>query len=148
MQYSIVQDSTVKYNTVKYSTVKCARYSGRLASYTEKEEMERIYRYLAKRGHMYSSHCSSDWGGGQGTLGRNVEVFLAGDDVEQEGVWMTWYENTAIHYLPWAPNRPTKNGEANNCIMLKVRRGYFASLYLYCHFCFWTSPPVIHQCQH
>ena len=35
--------------------------------------------------------------------------------------WVTWTTNRQMQHLPWAPNRPTKNGTDNNCVMLAAR---------------------------
>ena len=95
----------------------CSKLSGRLADYTEKAEFDEITHFLAKRENSFSGHCSS----GRGEDGRMVEVSLAVSDEKVETNWTTWEGNRVVNYLPWAENRPTKNGEANNCLLLKVR---------------------------
>jgi hypothetical protein len=95
----------------------CSKLSGRLADYTEKNEFEDIAHFLARRGNSHSEHCSSPR---PGHNGRNVEVFLAVSDKREETKWRTWDGDQTVNHLPWAPNRPTKNGEANNCMLLNV----------------------------
>ena len=94
----------------------CSKLSGRLADYTEIMGFNGITRHLSRRGNSYSDLCSAPWAEG----GRMVEVFLAVSDQREETVWNTWEGDEPVNHLPWAPNRPTKNGEANNCMLLKV----------------------------
>ena len=96
----------------------CKKLSGRLADYRNEAEFDQITHFLAGRGNSFSQHCSSAWGE-EG--GRNVEVFLAVSDEKRETDWRTWEGDMEVEHLPWAPNRPTKNGEANNCMLLKVK---------------------------
>ena len=94
----------------------CSKLSGRLADYTEKMGFDKITRHISRRGNSNSDHCSAPLA----DVGRMVEVFLAVSDQREETKWRTWEGDKQVNHLPWAPNRPTKNGEANNCMLLKV----------------------------
>ena len=48
-----------------------------------------------------------------------IEVYLAGSDMETEGLWTTWYDRTLIQYLPWGSGSPITEGANYNCMMLK-----------------------------
>ena len=95
----------------------CSKLSGNIAEYVEKEKFDEITRFLTGRGPTSSNICASPWD----ENGRNVAAFLGGTDTQVEGVWRTFQEERRILHQPWAPNRPTKNGTSNNCILLAAR---------------------------
>ena len=95
----------------------CSKLSGNLVEYVDKEKFDEITRFLTGRGPTSTKMCASPWG----EEGRNVAAFLGGTDSEDEGIWRTFQERKQILHLPWAPNRPTKNGTSNNCILLAAR---------------------------
>lgn len=47
-------------------------------------------------------------------------VWVAGDDDEEEGKFLTWYSNEPMLYLPWAPNRPFKGSTTFNFIQIAL----------------------------
>ena len=95
----------------------CSKLSGSIVEYLQRDKFEVITRFLTGRGQTSSSQCASTWN----REDRTVQVFLGGTDREEEGSWRTWQMEKEIFHLPWAPNRPTKNGTDNNCIMLAAR---------------------------
>ena len=95
----------------------CSKLSGSLVEYVEKDKFQRITHFLTGRGQTSSNECGSTWN----TEDRAVQVFLGATDREEEGSFRTLKMEKDILHLPWAPNRPTKNGTTNNCIMLTVR---------------------------
>ena len=52
-----------------------------------------------------------------------LSTWLAIDDTEQEGVWTHLYTRKDVSPLPWAENRPYKDGESHNCARLKLTIG-------------------------
>ena len=89
----------------------CSKLSGSMVEYVEKKKFQGITRFLTGPGQTSSRECASTWNKND----RVVQVFLGGTDREEEASWRTWQTGKEIFHLPWAPNRPTKNGIANNC---------------------------------
>lgn len=59
----------------------CTKLSGRMAEYTEKSRFGEITHFLTGPGQTSSSACSSQWG----EADRQVQTFLGGTDIEDEG---------------------------------------------------------------
>ena len=95
----------------------CARLSGEIASYVNKEEHNQITHFLSLTNHMNIGACSSHVD--EKGLRKNIKVYIGGTDEAEEGVWETLYTNQRIEYLPWGPNRPYNNGDQYNCLMLQ-----------------------------
>ena len=61
-----------------------------------KDEYEDIERYATQEKHLKNPDVNT----------KNINYWHAGDDDEDEGVWLNWYTNKPLPYLPWGPGRP------------------------------------------
>ena len=50
-----------------------------------------------------------------------IAAWVAGDDEDNEGVFLNWYTNQPILYLPWTLNRPYKGGTKYNYLRTSVK---------------------------
>ena len=49
------------------------------------------------------------------------DIWHAGDDNDEEGVWLTGYTREPMPYLPWAPGRPHDSVAYNHLISIIYR---------------------------
>ena len=70
----------------------CKKMSGRVASFTQRQEFEDIVRFLSLRQNMRASACSEDREDGSSLL----QVWAGASDQEVEGVWRT-HNNSVVN---------------------------------------------------
>ena len=99
----------------------CQKFSGHLAIYKERREFDQITRFMSRTAHSFSEDCSSP----VREQYRELQVYLAGSDKDQEGDWRALEGDQPIKYLPWAANRPYNDGDQYNCLMLEVFHFHF-----------------------
>ena len=99
----------------------CQKFSGHLAIYKERREFDQITRFMSRTAQSFSADCSSP----VREQYRELQVYLAGSDKDQEGDWRALEGDQPIKYLPWAANRPYNDGDQYNCLMLEVFHFHF-----------------------
>ena len=61
-----------------------------------KEEYDDLVQFVSQEKHLKNPDVKAE----------ELKVWHAGDDFEEEGVFLSWYTDAPLPYLPWAPSRP------------------------------------------
>ena len=88
-----------------------------LLSYDTKKEFEEIVKFLTMSKNMLNK-CYKNVKEKDGV--KSVVSQLAISDIKTEGVFIDYYSEAGIAYLPWAQDRPQKKATNYNCVRLTV----------------------------
>ena len=110
----------------------CKKLSGKVISYSERDEFDDLVYYLSLTNNMRASACTEDK-----ESSSLLQVWAGGTDAEVEGIWRKHDHNTSIkvntidckqnilrsfttQHLPWGENRPYNDGELYNCLVIRT----------------------------
>ena len=105
-----------KINNIPNSIKFCKKYSSQLAIWNNKKEFADLISYLSGKNIMAAKEC-------QGKVTKNsvtLQIWLGGQDNEEEGIWRNYYTDEVIAPQPWAEGRPYSDGESYNCMLLEI----------------------------
>ena len=80
-----------------------------------KEEFDDIVRFVAQEKHVKNPEVFDE------AIKNVMRYWSAVDDNDSEGIFLNWYTNEAMPYLPWGPNRPYRDLTAYNYIQTKIK---------------------------
>ena len=106
------------WNFIPESLDLCRKFSAELAGHQNQREFKEITQYLSQENVMNSEQCITNTDGPRKE--KEISTWLAIHDNDQEMVWKHWYTNNNVSPLPWAENRPYKDGESYNCVRLRM----------------------------
>ena len=84
--------------------------------FISEEEFNDLIRVITQK-----KHFSMPEGVEENDDAYEIAAWVAGDDEDNEGVFLNWYTNQPILYLPWPPNRPYKGGTKYNYLRTFVK---------------------------